>query len=107
MNKYQNKKTIIDGIKFDSKKEAKEYLKLKKMEENGEIENLRLQVPYLLLPSQKGKKRTERPVKYIADFVFIKDGEEIVLDTKGMRTADYIIKRKLMKYIHNIEIEEV
>lgn len=106
--KYRNEKTSLDGIRFDSKKEAKTYLKLKNMQEEGKISELRLQVPFLLVPSQKGGLRTERPVKYIADFVYKdEDGNEIVVDSKGMRTPDYIIKRKLMKYLKGIEIVEV
>lgn len=116
-NKYKRKKTEVDGILFDSKKEANRYSQLKTMEDLHLISNLRLQVPFELIPSQyeeytdeKGRKKRrciERPVKYIADFVYFDGEKEIVEDTKGMRTTDYIIKRKLMLYIHGIRVKEV
>lgn len=116
-NKYKRKKTEVDGILFDSKKEAKRYSQLKTMEDLHLISNLRMQVPYELIPSQyeeyideKGRKKRrciERPVKYYADFVYFDGENEIVEDTKGMRTKDYIIKRKLMLYVHGIKIHEI
>ena len=66
--------------------------------------------PFTLIPSQKDEngKTIEKPVKYIADFVYkTKNGVLVVEDTKGVRTADYIIKRKLMLYIHKIRIKEI
>lgn len=126
MNKYGNKKVVIDGEIFDSKREARRYQELKLLERCGAIYNLKRQVTYELIPAQrekstrvytKGRKKgqpiegkvIEKAVTYIADFVY-KDnvaGKEIVEDTKGMRTRDYIIKRKLMLYIHGIKIQEV
>lgn len=116
--KYGAKKTIVDGMTFDSKKEAKRYLQLKVREEKGEIKNLQTQVPFELIPAQKEpdtigpkggikKGRTiERPCQYIADFVYEENGNKIVEDSKGVRTPDYVIKRKLMLYIHGIRIKE-
>lgn len=97
-----------DGV-FDSKKEYSRWCELKLMEKAGEIEDLRRQVSFTLLGSQKGELRTERPVKYNADFVYYVGDKLIVEDTKSeaTRTKDYVIKRKLMKYFHNIEIREV
>ena len=103
-SKYGNKKVVIDGYIFDSKAEGSHYLKLKLMERAGEISDLQLQVPFELLPKQ-GK---ERAVKYISDFVYLdKNGNRVVSDVKGKRTKDYILKRKMMKYFHGIEIREV
>ena len=115
--KYGNKKVLVDGISFDSKREANRYTELKMMVRAGEISDLELQKEYELIPSQyektsmpKGKpKCLERSVKYIADFVY-KDnrtGECVVEDTKGVRTPEYIIKRKLLLYVYGIRIKEI
>lgn len=110
-NKYQASKTVVDGIVFDSKREAVRWTKLLKMQEAGLIENLRRQVEYTLLPAQKDDLGhcIERSVKYIADFEYWdkKADQKVVEDTKGFRTADYVIKRKLMLWIHGIQIREV
>lgn len=110
--KYGNAKVTIEGTVFDSKKEARRYQELKLLEKAGKIKNLQRQVKYILIPSQKDKdtnKVIERECSYIADFVYcdLETGEEVVEDTKGMRTKDYIIKRKLMLFIHGIRITEV
>ncbi len=109
-SKYHNKKVIIDGIKFDSKKEANRYQELKLMQRAGIISDLQRQVKYVLIPSQKGDdgRVIERPCTYIADFVYIdENGKKVVEDTKGYRTSDYKIKRKLMLYIHGVKINEI
>lgn len=119
-NKYHAKKVEFYGITFDSKKEGLYYLELKDMERRGEISNLRLQVPYELLPAiyrdevvhlkTKDKvvqKLVQRAVYYVADFVYDKDGKEYVIDAKGMRLADYILKKKMMLALKGIEIIEV
>lgn len=108
--KYKNKKVMIDGIKFDSKKEANRYQELKLMQRAGIITDLQRQVKYVLIPSQKGDdgRVIERPCTYIADFVYIdENGKTVVEDTKGYRTSDYKIKRKLMLYIHGVKINEI
>ena len=117
--KYHNRKVTIDGITFDSKKEANRYCELKLLQQAGEISDLRLQVKYTLIPAQRepdtiGKrggvkkgKLIERECSYIADFVYQKNGKTVVEDTKGMRTKEYIIKRKLMLWVHGIKIKEV
>ena len=66
MSKYNARKTVVDGIKFDSKAESKRYLELKEKQANGEISELQTQVTFEVLPKQPG----ERAVKYIADFVY-------------------------------------
>lgn len=108
MRKYGNRKVIRDGIEFDSIKECQRYCELKLMQRAGVISDLQMQVPFELIPSQRiDGKVVERAVNYIADFVYQQNGLKVVEDTKGMRTKDYIIKRKLMLYIHNIRIVEV
>lgn len=109
-SKYHNKKVIIDGIKFDSKKEANRYQELKLMQRAGIISDLQRQVKYVLIPSQKGDdgRVVERPCTYIADFVYVdENGKKVVEDTKGYRTSDYKIKRKLMLYTHGVKINEI
>lgn len=101
MSKYNNLRTAYDGINFDSKKEAERYMDLKLLERAGAIKDLQLQVPFELVPKQKG----ERAVRYIADFVYY-DAEKhisVVEDVKGCRTREYIIKRKLFKYLYGTE----
>ena len=124
--KYGSKKTILDGIAFDSKKEANRWAELKILEKAGKIEDLRRQVKFVLIPAQyedstevyqrganKGKpkkgKLIEHEAAYIADFAY-RDKETdrtVVEDTKGFRTKDYIIKRKLMLERYKIRIREV
>lgn len=119
-SKYKAKKTEVDGEKFDSVKESRRYTQLKLLERAGEISDLRRQVKYVLIPAQRepdtvgvrgGRikgKLLEREVAYIADFVYKdKTGEEIVEDTKGFRTKEYVLKRKMMLYLHGIKIKEV
>lgn len=119
--KYKNTKTIVDGITFDSKKEAKRWTELKLLESAGVISDLRRQVRFELIPSQREPdmigsrggiikgKLLERKVEYIADFVYCdtETGETVVEDTKGIQTKDYKIKRKLMLWVHGIRIREV
>ena len=118
--KYHATKTTVNGIVFDSKKEAKHYYELLKLQERGEITDLHRQVKFLLIPKQvepdkvgpKGgitKGRViEREVAYIADFTYRDaEGNLIVEDTKGFRTADYILKRKLLLWVHGIKIKEI
>ena len=105
-SKYHAKKTTIDGIEFDSAKEAKRYAKLSDMERAGEIQELRLQVPFEILPSFECDGVKYRGMKYIADFVYYRDGKQVVEDTKGWKTAEYRMKKKLMAYINHINIEE-
>lgn len=115
MRKYHNRKVATDdGYTHDSKKEALRWLHLKWLESNGKIKDLKRQVKYILIPTQKenvnGKINTvEKAVTYIADFVYIdtKTNKTVVEDSKGYRTREYIIKRKLMRYVHGIKIQEV
>lgn len=103
MSKYGNVKTTTsDGITHDSIKEANRWCELKLLERARRIQDLKRQVKYLLIPKQDG----ERAVYYIADFEYTEDGKKVVEDVKGKRTKDYIIKRKLMLWIHGIKIKE-
>ncbi len=119
-NKYHSKKVAVDGIQFDSKKEANRYMELKLLEKTGQITDLERQVKFVLIPAlrepdtvgarggvKKGKV-IERECSYIADFVYRNAyGLQVVEDTKGFRTTDYIIKRKLMLWVHGIRIREI
>lgn len=106
-SKYRNKKVIIDGIEFPSKKEGNRYQELKLMQRAGIITDLRMQVPYILVPAFNLGKKRYRNMSYVADFVYKENGKEVVEDTKGFRTDVYKIKKKLMAYIYQIEIKEV
>lgn len=121
-NKYNNKKCTVNGIIFDSRKEARRYQELRLLQRAGVIKSLQRQVKYVLIPAQyesferygkngqeltPGKKLIERECAYVADFVYVEDGKTVIEDTKGMKTKDYIIKRKLMLHIHGIRIREV
>lgn len=106
--KYHNKKITRDGMTFDSIKEYRRYCELRLLEKAGAITDLKRQVKYELIPSQRvGGKVVERSCTYVADFVYKQNGETVVEDTKGFKTKDYIIKRKLMLYIHKIKIKEI
>ena len=122
MNKYGNRKVVtIDGEVFDSQREAMRYQELRLLERAGAIKDLKRQFPFELIPTQRepdtigkrGKliqgKVIEKAVSYIADFVYTDSttGETVVEDTKGFRTKDYVIKRKLMLYMHHIRIKEI
>lgn len=116
-SKYNNKKVCLDGREFDSRKEARRYAELMLLLRAGEIKDLEMQKKIELIPSQyvddptskKGKRCIEYGVTYIADFVYTdtKTGKTVVEDTKGFKTKDYVIKRKLARYLHGIEIKEV
>ena len=101
-SKYRAQKCVIDGITFDSKKEAARYHELRLLERAGEIRNLRLQVPYVLLP----KSRYGREIKYIADFVYFENNDIIIEDVKGVRTAVYKLKKRKMAEKYGIVIRE-
>lgn len=128
MAKYGNKKVIIDGMTFDSRKEYNRWKELKLLESAGVIRQLERQVVFGLIPAQyehggdhtrnKGKC-IERAVNYKADFTYqlikpVKGDEKymtpagwVVEDVKGVRTKEYILKRKMLLYIHGIRIKEI
>ena len=120
--KYGNEKIHYDGKTFDSKRELNRYFELQLLQRAGEIQNLELQKPFELIPAQyeyyerygkngkrlkDGKRCIEKSVVYYADFAYTENGKLVVEDTKGMKTTEYIIKRKLMLYVHGIRIKEV
>ena len=103
MSKYRNIKT--DG--YASKREARRAQELKLLERIGDISELREQVPFELLPSMsRADGSKERSTKYIADFVYEENGAQIVEDCKGCKTDVYILKRKMMLFLHGITIRE-
>lgn len=112
--KYHNRTVVTSEGKFDSQFEFDYYQRLKMLQRAGEISNLQRQVEFVLIPRQEEevevqlKTKTkivvqfrEHPCTYIADFVYEKDGKRVIIDTKGFKTPDYIIKRKLMRWQGN------
>lgn len=120
-NKYNARSVDYDGLKFDSQREALRYKELTFLISEGIISNLKRQVKYVLIPAQrepstigprggvKPGKLIEKECSYIADFVYtvVETGETVVEDTKGFRTKDYLIKRKLMLFVYGIKIKEI
>lgn len=119
--KYGSKKVTYNGIDFDSKKEMYCYIRLKSMQDEGEISDLRLQVPFEIIPAvyethevqMKTKvkvvtKCVQRAAYYVADFVYAdKDGNQVVIDAKGFRPYEYELKKKMMRAFLGITIKEV
>lgn len=99
-SKFNAKKTTVDGIVFDSVWESKRYSALKILEKTGDITDLELQVPFVL------EVNDVKICTYKADFVYQQDGERVVEDAKGVKTPEYILKKKLMKAVYGIEIKE-
>lgn len=107
-SKYGSKKVTVNGITYDSKKEAQRHQELLLLQRAGKITDLETQVKFELLPSQRiDGKVVERSVGYVADFVYKQDGKTIVEDTKGFRTKEYILKRKMMLFFLGIRIKEI
>lgn len=129
-SKYGNRKAVVDGITFDSRKEANRFQELRMLERAGKIKALERQVKYVLIPTQreasfevyksgpnKGRRKTgkviEHECNYVADFVYTQDGETVVEDVKGYRDpssaayAKFVIKRKLMLERYGIRVKEV
>ena len=108
MSKYRAKKTEVDGIKFDSKKEAKRYIVLKALEGKGEIEKLMLQPRFLLQEGFRKNGKAYRKIEYVADFMYQQGGKLIVEDVKGMKTDVYKLKQKLFeKRYQDLTIKEI
>lgn len=119
-SKYNATKATVNGEVFDSKREARRFLELTAMAKSGEIYNLQRQIKFLLIPAQrepdivgpkggrKPGKLVEREVSYIADFMYSdRDGNLVVEDVKGMRTKEYVLKRKMLLHFYGIRIKEV
>lgn len=112
MSKYKNKKVVYQGKKFDSIKERNRYIVLQAWQKAGVIGDLRLQVPFVLAPSVKfaGDEKAKPALRYIADFVYFKNGVQVVEDVKSKVTKKvglYRVKKHLMKSVHGLEISEV
>ena len=110
--KYRNTKTVLDGITFDSKREAARYQELKVLAARGVIEDFRHQAPFVLAPGVRfsDEKRAKPALRYVADFSYRLDGRLVVEDVKSAVTAGaaaYRIKRHLMLSVHGIEVKEV
>ena len=98
----------MNGVVYDSQKEANRWCELSLLQRAGKITNLQRQVKYELIPAQRiDGKVVERACTYVADFVYEENGNTVVEDTKGFKTKDYIIKRKLMLYLKGIRIREI
>ena len=107
-NKYHARRAIVDGITFDSAAEATRYSYLRLLARAGKISNLRLQVPFELIPTEPQGTKRLRAIKYIADFVYTdENGALHVEDVKGVKTAVYQLKKRLMYHVHGIIIDEV
>lgn len=105
-SKFHNVGTMRGEIRFDSKREARRYDELLKLEAQGIISNLNLQVPFVIAPPAVVAGRKAKARTYIADFVYETAGERIVEDVKGMLTPEYRLKRHLMKSVLGIDILE-
>lgn len=106
-NKYNNQKVIIDGRKYDSKKEASRAFDLQILEKVGKISNLEYQVRFRLLDGFEYMGEKIRPIDYIADFVYLEGNNKIIEDVKSFITRknpDYKIKIKLLKKKYNTYI---
>lgn len=99
--KYRAVKTIVNGISFHSKKEAKRYGELLLLMKAGEIQNLKLQPVYEI------KVNGVKICKYIGDFEYSYKGIAITEDVKGFKTREYVLKKKLMMACFNIQIKEI
>ena len=122
-SKYKNRKVTVGGEVFDSQREYSRYRELLLLVRAGKIHDLFRQVKFELIPAQyeiverfsdktgkrlkDGKRCVEREVNYIADFVYWDGDEMVVEDAKGVRTDEYILKRKLMLLVHGVKIREV
>lgn len=109
LNKYKNRKVTRNGEIYDSAKEAHRHSMLKLLERAGKISGLKRQVKYELIPAQRDKetgKVIERACSYIADFTYYENGVLVVEDTKGFKTPEYKLKKKMMLYFHGIRIKE-
>lgn len=98
-NKFHAQKTNVNGVVYDSKKEAKRAVELQYLERIGQIQDLRQQVEFVLqdgFVNNEGKKI--RAIVYVGDFCYTQDGVKIIEDTKGFRTKEYSIKKKLLMY---------
>ena len=112
MNKYHARKTTVDGITFDSEKEARRFGELKLLLRAGEIKNLKLQQDFTLQEAYTAPDGERvRAIRYVADFVYEdqETGETVVEDVKSRatKTRVYEMKRKLLREKYGVRIREV
>lgn len=100
-NKYHAIKVEFDGHVFSSKKECGYYIAMRSRQEAGEISGLQIQVPFELNPNG------EFSYKYVADFVWVENGQQMICDTKGHKTKEFKKKERLMKEVYGIVIKIV
>ena len=105
-NKYGNRKVRVDGILFDSEAEAIRYGQLKLMEKAGSISSLAMKPVFVLAPAVTIAGKKKAALRYVADFGYYENGQQITEDVKGYLTDVFKIKRHLMMSVHNIEIRE-
>lgn len=106
-SKFNAKKTTVDGIVFDSKREAARYVELRDLERKGIVSNIQRQVRVELVPPFDVDGKHFRGIYYVVDFVYEdSEGNEIWEDVKGMKTPVYLLKRKLVAYRYQKIIKE-
>lgn len=114
-NKYKNKRVTVDGMEFDSLKEARRYKELAFLQKKGHIKNLECQKKFVIIPKQLGEdgKVAERETAYVADFYYedTDTKKKVCEDVKGYRDGGayriFVIKRKLMRLIYKIAVKEI
>ncbi len=109
MSKYNSKKTTIDGITFDSKKEAARYVDLKLLEKAGVIKDLDLQPKFQLQPTYSKNGKKVKAIFYKADFQYFDNEKKkiVVEDVKGIRTREYLLKKKIFEFVYALTITEI
>lgn len=108
-SKYKARKVVLDGTTFDSVLEANYYSQLKIREKAGEISDLLLQPRFLLQEGFECNGKKVQKIEYVGDFEFTENGQRVVVDTKGCKTKEYMLKKKLFlyKYGNDIRFDEV
>ena len=106
MSKYGNKRTVVDGITFDSNAEARRWSYLRLMEKAGEISGLERQVSFALVEGVRfaGEARKRPAIRYVADFTYVENSRLVIEDVKGVETPEFRLKRHLMLALHGREI---
>jgi len=105
-SKYKNHRFTDSEGSWDSKRERARWDQLRALETAGQIQELRKKVPYELVPASMKDGKRLRPIVYIADFVYIENGQKIVEDSKGFRPKLYLLKKRLMWEKYGIDILE-
>lgn len=100
MSKYHSVRNIVDGISFDSRREADRYIELKMLERAGKIKDLSLQQKFVLQPSFRKNGKTIRAITYVADFTYydLEKMRNVVEDVKGFKTDVYRLKKKMFEF---------